>query len=495
MTNDGASTLVQGGLLVSGDGIEKIDLLIEGGKVRSVGPGLEIPDGARVIDAAGKYVLPGGVDAHAHPVFGDKMDTYTMRAAIGGVTTVIAFIGSERYRHIRYGNAWGDQDRSQDVVAGFIDYASEVSYTDFAVHGLLTYLDVEDIDNVVPDLIDMGALSFKLFMTCNPWEPDHEVNLRSLPDHSIMRVMELAAEHGGLTMTHSEFGAGKWYLQYKHMKEGKTTRHYLQPAAPNIIESDAVYRASTMATITGSPLYPVHLSAHETLPIIREFRARGLRIFGETCPHYLTLTDDDLIERGYLLKVSPPLRYGKDQDAMWDGLADRTLDVIGSDCCGYTRSLKLTHELGRDVEDPELGQEDIFGCAAGLSTLEFMMPVVWSAGVNTGRITLPRFVQVMCENPAKIFGIYPRKGCLRPGSDADMALWDPAKWHVVTSEHGVTDFSTFEGFELLGMPALTMVRGEVVVENDGLIGRQGHSEYVPGDPTAAAYSPSGHKVR
>ena len=384
MTNDGASTLVQGGLLVSGDGIEKIDLLIEGGKVRSVGPGLETPDGARVIDAAGKYVLPGGVDAHAHPVFGDKMDTYTMRAAIGGVTTVIAFIGSERYRHIRYGNAWGDQDRSQDVVAGFIDYASEVSYTDFAVHGLLTYLDVEDIDNVVPDLIDMGALSFKLFMTCNPWEPDHEVNLRSLPDHSIMRVMELAAEHGGLTMTHSEFGAGKWYLQYRHMKEGKTTRHYLQPAAPNIIESDAVYRASTMATLTGSPLYPVHLSAHETLPIIREFRARGLRIFGETCPHYLTLTDDDLIERGYLLKVSPPLRYGKDQDAMWDGLADRTLDVIGSDCCGYTRSLKLTHELGRDVEDPELGQEDIFGCAAGLSTLEFMMPVVWSAGVNTG---------------------------------------------------------------------------------------------------------------
>ena len=495
MTNGSASTLVRGGLLVSGDGIEKADVLVSGAKVEEVGPALEAPAGADVIDAGGKYVLPGGVDAHAHPVFGDKMDTYTMRAAFGGVTTVIAFIGSERNRHIKYSNKWGDQDRTQDVVASFIDYASGVSYTDFAVHGLLTYLDVEDIDNVVPDLIGMGALSFKVFMTCNPWEPDHEVNLRSLPDHSIMRVMELAAAHGGLTMTHSEFGAGKWYLQYRHMSEGKTTRHYLQPAAPNIIEADAVYRASTMASLTGSPLYPVHLSAHESLPIIREFRDRGLRIFGETCPHYLTLIDDDLIERGYLLKVSPPLRYDEDRDAMWDGLADRTLNVIGSDCCGYTRSLKLTHDLGRHIEDPPLDEEDIFGCAAGLSTLEFMMPVVWSAGVNTGRITLPRLVQVMCENPAKVFGIYPRKGCLRAGSDADLVLWDPAKRHVVTGERGVTDFSTFEGFELLGMPVLTMVRGDVVVQDGGLTGKQGHSEYVPGDPAAASYSPSGHQVR
>ena len=279
------------------------------------------------------------------------------------------------------------------------------------------------------------------------------------------------------------------------MNSGKTTRHYLQPSTPNIIEADAVYRASTMATLTGSPLYPVHLSTHEVLPIIREFRNRGLRIFGETCPHYLAMTDDDLIERGYLLRVSPPLRYEKDQDAMWEGLFDGTLDVIGSDCCGYTRVLKLTHQLEGEITEPALDEEDVFQCAAGLSTLEFMMPMVWASGINTGRITLPRFVQVFCENPAKIFGIYPQKGTLQPGSDANLVLWDPSKNHVVTEEHGVTDFSTFDGFELLGMPVLTMVRGEVVTEGERLVGRQGHSEYVPGDPAMASYSPTGHQIR
>ena len=207
MQGSGTDTLVQGGLLVTGEGVTRADLLVRDGKVAAIGPDLSDRPAARVIDGSRKYVLPGGVDAHAHPVFGDKMDTYTMRAAFGGVTTIIAFIGSERDRHVKYRNTWGDQDYTPDVVGSFIEYASAVSYTDFAVHGLLTYLDNDDIDQVVPELIGMGALSFKLFMTGNPWDPDHEVNLRALPDDRIMRIMELAAEHGGLTMTHSNSGA------------------------------------------------------------------------------------------------------------------------------------------------------------------------------------------------------------------------------------------------------------------------------------------------
>ena len=269
-------------------------------------------------------------------------------------------------------------------------------------------------------------------------------------------------------------------------------QHYLD-SAPNILEAEAANRAATMALVTGSPLYLVHLSTHEVLPIIDHFREEGLPIYGETCPHYLTLTNDDLLARGYTLKVAPPLRREEDVQAMWKGLADGALSTIGSDFTGYTRILKLTGNLEGEVSEPEPGQENIFDIAAGLSTLEFMMPVVWTHGVNTERITLPRFVQVFCENPAKIFGMYPRKGSLQPGSDADITIWDPTTPHLVDEEHSVSDLSTFKGMELLGMPVLTMVRGQVIVEDGKLVGSQGAAKYIPRDPESASYAPNGQQ--
>ena len=180
---------------------------------------------------------------------------------------------------------------------------------------------------------------------------------------------------------------------------------------------------------------------------------------------------------------------------MWAGLAAGTINTIGSDFTGYTRNLKLTGNTSGavfgDTPEPEPGQENIFDIAAGLSTLEFMMPVVWSYGVNTGRITLPRFVQLFCENPAKIFGIFPRKGILQPGSDADLAIWDHALPHTVDEEHSVSDLGTFKGMELLGMPVLTMSRGQVVIEAGKLVGKQGAARFVPGNPNATSYAPHG----
>ena len=253
-------------------------------------------------------------------------------------------------------------------------------------------------------------------------------------------------------------------------------------------------RAWVSASRKGRTGGPVHLSTHEILPIIDDFRDRGLKIYGETCPHYMVLTEADLIEKGYLLKVSPPLRKEEDREAMWEGIGSGTLNVIGSDFTGYTRQLKLTHYLEGEAPEPAPDEENIFDYAAGLSTLEHMLPVVWTHGVNAGRITLPRFVQVFCENPAKIFGIYPRKGTIQPGSDADIAIWDPGKRHTVTEDHGITDFSTFEGFELVGMPVLTMVRGRVVAEDERMVGGQGSALFIAGDPDAAAYSPGGPDV-
>ncbi len=491
MAGETTDVLVKGGLLVSGDSVSRADVRIKDGRISEVGPDLSAGEAGQVIDAAGKYVLPGGIDSHAHPVFADKMDTYSLCAAYGGVTTVAAFIGSETHRHRMYGNAWGDRTYNPDIVKGFIEYATETSYTDFAVHGFITIRDQDDVGKVVPELIRMGVISFKMFMTWNPWVRDHTANEISVPDDVLMRVMDLAARDGGMPMVHAENGCCKGYLEQQFRSQGNVSRRYHLPSAPNLLEAEAVNRAATMATIVGAPLYPVHLSSHDVVPVLEQYKDKGLSLYAETCPHYLTLTDDDLLERGYTLKVSPPLRQQEDQDAMWKGLASGTINTIGSDFTGYTRNLKLTGKLDGEGVEPGPDGENIFDIAAGLTTLEFMMPVVWSHGVNTGKITLPRFVQLFCENPAKIFGIYPQKGSLSPGSDADLVIWDQTRMHVVDEEHGKSDLSTFKGMELLGMPVMTMVRGQVVVEDGKLVGRLGAGRFVAGNPNAAAYAPKG----
>ena len=495
MTTQQNDVLIKGGMLVSGQGITRSDILIAEGKVKETGPDLSSRSARRVIEAGGKYVLPGGIDSHSHPVFGDKIDTYSMCAAYGGVTTCVAFIGSETHRHERFGNSWGVRKYNPDIVKGFIEFAEQNSYTDFAVHGYISTRDQDDIDKVVPELIRMGAISFKMFMTWNPWNRDSETNLMAVPDELLMRVMDLAAKDGGMAMVHAENGCCKAYLEDTFRAQGKTgSQHYLN-AAPNILEAEAVNRAATMATITGSPLYPVHLSTHEVVPILESYKDKGLPLYAETCPHYLTLTNDDMLKTGYRMKVAPPLRLAEDQDAMWAGLASGTINTIGSDFTGYTRHLKLSGNTSGaifgDTQEPEPGQENIFDIAAGLSTLEFMMPVVWSYGVNTGRITLPRFVQIFCENPAKIFGIFPQKGILQPGADADLAIWDHTLPHTVDVEHSVSDLGTFKGMELLGMPVLIMSRGQVVIEAGKLVGKQGASKFVPGNPNATSYAPHG----
>ena len=490
-----ADVLIQGGLSASGQGITRADILVCDGKVSEIGDNLSNRSAKRTVDASGKYVLPGGLDSHAHPIYADKMDTYSICAAYGGVTTVVPFVGSETHRHELFGNHWGVHSYNPDIVKGFIEYAEEASYTDFAIHGLITTRDQDDIDKVIPDLVRLGVISYKMFMTWNPWgAPGSQGNLLAIPDELVMRVMDLAGRDGGMAMVHAENGICKAYLESKFRSEGKVSVHHYKDAAPNIVEAEAVHRAATMATVANCPVYPVHLSTKEIVGILGHYKNQGLSIYGETCPHYLSLTNDDLVREGYLLKVAPPLREEEDMDAMWQGLASGALDVIGSDYTGYTRSLKLTGTMDGHAEEPEPGQENIFNIGAGLTTLEFMMPVVWTHGVNGGRMTLPKFVQVFCENPAKIFGIYPRKGSLQPGSDADIVVWDPAKRHLVDEEHGKSDFSTFKGTELLGMPVLTMVRGNVVIEDGELVGKQGNARYIPSDPNSAAYSPDGYHI-
>ena len=481
MTNQRAQVLVKGGLLVTGKDISRQDILIDDGRVRELGEDLSQREAARVIDAAGKYVLPGAIDAHSHPVYSDKIDTYSLTAAYGGVTTVVAFVGNVR--------AWGLNGYTTDVIKSFIEDAEKLSYLDFGVHGTYTAADEDTLRKSVPELVRLGVISFKFFMS-------YGRRGMQLSDPAMIQVMDQAAKDGALAMVHAENGCCIDYLIDKYTAEGKTSGQYFLPSQPNILEAEAVNRVGIFAQVVGSPLYPVHLSTHESLPVVKRLREQGLPLFAETCPHYLTLTNDEVLAKGPLGKVGPPLRYQEDCDALWEALADGTIDVIGSDSSGYTRKQKASGGLapGLNAEDPEVRGENIFEARYGLNTIEFMVPVVWSYGVNKGRITLPRLVQVLCENPAKIFGLYPQKGTLELGSDGDLVIWDPTKTHVVDRQHGNADFSSFEGFQLLGMPDLTIQRGSVIIENGQMVATQGQGHFLPGNPNSSAYSASGHKI-
>ena len=476
-----ADVLVKGGLMVTGQGITRSDLLVQEGKVAEVGADLSARPAARVIDATGKYVLPGGVDAHAHPVFSDKIDKMSVCAAYGGVTTLVCFIGNVP--------AWGLSGNTVDLVKQFIEEAERTSVLDVAVHGILTPADADHIPTTVPQLIRMGIPSFKMFMAYT------SRGLR-MPDETLVQIMDLAARDGGLAQVHAETGACIDYLEGRFVAQGKTGPEWFAPSQPNILEVEALTRAATFSAVTGCPLYPVHLSTREVPAVLRHFHeVDKAPLYGETCPQYLTLTNREVLTKGPIGKVGPPLREPEDNDAMWQAVANGTIDVIGSDSTGLSSGQKFGSETAPGKAGGDIRQFNIFQASYGGNTLEHMMPVVWTHGVNAGRITLPRLVQVLCENPAKIFGLYPQKGALQQGSDADLVVWDPAKAHTVKGQHGNADFSSFEGFELLGMPVLTMQRGEAVMESDRIVRSQGRARFLPGDPNRAAYAQKGHKVR
>ena len=473
-TVERADLIVRGGLVVSGQEISRRDILVRDGLVQELGDDFSRREAARVIDASGRYVLPGAIDAHCHPVYSDKMDQYSVCAAYGGITTVIAFVGNVR--------SWGMSGYTTDLVKGFIEEGERLSYLDFAVHGAYVAADEDSLRRSVPELIRMGVISFKMFMA-------YSRRGMMISEEAMTQVMDLAARDGGLAQVHAENACCIDYLMDRYEAQGKTSAEWFLPSQPNILEAEGVYRAAVLSRVVGCPLYPVHLSTQEALPLIRGFREQGFPLFSETCPHYLTLTNDEILKKGPLAKVGPPLRQWEDCEALWQGLADGTIDVVASDSGGLTRLQKLTG----DANSQPVGN-NIFEAPYGLNTIEFMVPVVWSYGVNKGRITLPRLVQVFCENPAKIFGLYPKKGTLQLGADADLVIWDPGKLHMVEKQHGNTDLSAFEGFELVGMPELTMQRGAVIMEKGEIVGPAGRGQFLPGDPNSAAYAPKGHRI-
>lgn len=451
-------TVVRGGLVVEADAVRRADIAVAGGRVQAVGTDLKV-DSRRVIDADGKYVFPGIIDVHVHPSPIEPVSSLSEAAAHGGTTTLIPFVSGFA--------SFGATGTLLNEVERFIDEGQRTSLLDFAIHASISQSD--DVAPLIPALAKRGVGSFKMYMT-------YSQRGMMLTDDQMLRVMATAADAGSLAMVHAENGYGIDYLVDKAIREGRTAPEDFPGTCPNALEAEAIFRVTTLAALTGCPLYVVHVSAHESIPLLRQLRERMANLYAETCPQYLLFTDAEMTKRGRLAKMGPPLRKSEDNAAMWQGLAEGVLDVIGSDSVGATIASKVSGGTTNPTPDPD----NIFEARFGVPGAEWMFQAVYDEAVNRGRLPLPRLAQVFCQNPARIFGLYPRKGTLQPGSDADLVVFDPTLRHTISAQrhHGHTDFTLYEGRECLGAPLLVMQRGEIVVENDRTVAQPGRAQYL-----------------
>jgi len=450
-----ADTAIKGGTLVNSQGMRPADIFIKDGIIASIEPGESQKIASSVIDATGKYVLPGIIDAHLHPVYADRMDTLSKAAPFGGITTMIPYIGAVK--------AWGKTGNLIDAVQDFIAEGEKSSTVDFGAHCALTLNDMDTIDEMIPMAIKMGVISFKVFMA-------YKRRGMKLEDENILETMEVIAKNEALLAVHAENGSMIDYLEDRSIAQGNIGPEFFSPTHPNISEAEAIFRILALSNIVNCPLYLAHVSARESLDVIKLYKSWSKNEFyTETCTHYLTLTDEELIRKGSLAKMAPPLRKKEDVDALWKAAKDGIIDVIGSDAAGHS------------IKNKEPIRDNIFKSPNGIPGLETMFTVAYDEGVNRGGITLPRLVELTCENPAKIFGLYPRKGILKEGSDADVLIFDPGATHTVRAKNYPlkVGYSLYEGRVCLGSPSLVIQRGRILLEEGKLKSEPGQGMYIP----------------
>ncbi|MBI1877807.1 MAG: dihydropyrimidinase [Chloroflexi bacterium] len=464
------TTLVKNGTIVTAGDTFKADVLIDGEKVKFIGQDLPA-DGHEVIDAKGLLLLPGGIDVHTHmelPFGGtlasDDFFTGQRAAAFGGTTTHIDFviqpIGGSLKQGIDEWHAKADHKAA-------IDYGFHVAITDLR----------PEVMEEIPSVIEEGITSLKLFMAYK--------GLFQVDDTTLFRAMMQAAEHGMLIMVHAENGDVIAELVPKLLAEGKTDPKYHAEAHPALIEAEATGRAIALAGVSGAPLYVVHMTCEEAVEQMALGRAKGLPVMGETCTQYMFVFEEDLARPGFegaKFVCSPPVRQPKDAVVLWKSLANHTLQAVSTDHCPfwYEGGVK-----GR-IAGKELGKGNFAKIPNGMPGIEDRMPVMWHHGVNGGHYNANRFVEITSTNPAKIFGLYPRKGTIAVGSDADIILWDPQKEHTISAEthHMNTDYNVYERMKVKGWPIRTLLRGQSIVIGDAWHGKQGGGRYLRRSPHA-----------
>ncbi len=422
--------LISGGLVVGGSGIRKADVGIKGEQIDAVEPDLPREEAGRVIDASGKYVMPGVIDVHVHPVYEDNMRDLSFTAAHGGTTTLIHFAYAKPGMKLL------------DTVKKYQEEGSQSSFLDFGIHGAL--FDPSSQVAEIPKVIDLGVASFKMFMTYAKlkWMTD---------DYHLTAAMDRIAGCGGLAMVHAENGLATDYLEDRSLRKGEDQREVFLKTRPDLLEAEAIFRALSISAITHCPLYIVHLSTAKGVFPIQQAKEEGQTVYAETCPQYLTLTNETLLKLGPLAKIGPPLRTESDRLMLWRAIQEGTVDTIASDHAPKVKK----------KDDP------FFEAAYGSPQAETMLTVTYDEGVNTGRIGVCKLARLFSENPARIFGFYPRKGVIQKGSDADLILFEPSRVHTIQhrTQHSKAPYTLYEGKTCLGMPVLSMQRGRILVEN------------------------------
>jgi dihydropyrimidinase len=451
-------TLIRGGTIVTATDTYVSDVGIVGGKISVIGLNLPAEGAGKVIEARGMLVMPGGIDVHTHldmPFGGttsaDDFETGTVAAAYGGTTTLIDFAIQYKGQTLRHAfDTWMKKADGKAVI-------------DYSFHCIITDIAGAQLDEMKA-FVREGVPTFKLFMAYP--------GVFMLDDASIFKAMGVAADCGGMICMHAENGGAIDVIVQRALAEGKRAPKYHALTRPVTAEAEATSRAIALAEMAGTPVYIVHLSCNEALEKVREARDRGLRVYAETCPQYLYLSLENMDGPGFdgaKYVFTPPLREKWHQEKLWQGLAKDDLQVVSTDHCPFCMK-----------EQKELGKDDFTKIPNGGPGIEHRVSLVYSGGVHGGKFSANRFVQLVSTAPAKLFGLYPRKGTVAVGSDADLIVFDADEEQTISvkTHHMRVDYSMFEGTRVKGVPKTVLSRGRVIVENGKFVGKVGAGEFL-----------------
>jgi dihydropyrimidinase len=454
----GFDTVITNGTVVTATDTYQSDVAIEAGRVVALGASLPRENAKRLVDATGKYVFPGGIDVHTHldmPFGGttsaDDFETGTRAAAFGGTTTLIDFAIQYKGQSLRTAfDAW-------------MQKASARAVADYGFHCIITDLPDAQLAEM-SQLVREGITSFKLFMAYP--------GVFMLDDASIFKAMRTSAKAGAMVCMHAENGGAIDVIVRQALAEGKTGPKYHALTRPTTAEAEATSRAIALAEMADAPVYIVHLSCNDALEKVREARDRGLPVYAETCPQYLYLSLENMDAPGFegaKYVFTPPLREKWHQEKLWAGLKHDHLQVVSTDHCPFCYK-----------EQKELGIGDFTKIPNGGPGIEHRLSLVYSGGVAQGRFNVNRFVELVATTPAKLFGLYPRKGTIAVGSDADLVIFDAKRESTISAKthHMRVDYSMFEGIRVTGMPDVVFSRGRVLVEGEKFLGRPGQGEFI-----------------
>src|SRR5688572_6534604 len=472
---EGFDLVIRGGTVATDQEVFSADVGIRDGRIAALGT--SVGSGAREIDARGKLVLPGGVDSHTHIeqissaglMTADDFYSATTSAAFGGTTTVISFCAQHR------------NDSIPVVLKDYAERARAKAVIDYGFHMIIANPDEATLKRDLPDAIAQGVRSFKIYMT---YERLH------VTDRQILDVMAVARKHGALVMVHAEnHGVISW-LADRMIEQDNSAPRYHGVCHTRGAEHEAIQRVAMLAELIDVPVLIVHVSTIDGIEEIRRARARGVKIYGETCPQYLFLTAKDLDRpglEGAMFCCSPPPRDEAAQQACWHGLADGALNVCSSDHAPYRYD-----ESGKLPKGDRTTFKDM---ANGVPGIELRLPLLFTFGYRAGRLSLPDFVALTATRHAQIYGCYPQKGTIAAGADADIAIWDPDRRVTVTADlvHDNTGYTPYAGRELTGWPVTVLSRGEVIVDDGKLAAERGRGRFIARALSQAAV-PSGLKV-